>query len=225
MARRALGYQDHVAVAVCAEMLATGDVSEVWCELLDDLTLLIADGSETVVEHVQVKDHRSVLWGATRITARAGGRAGTSVVERSLSHDRCREPCRFRIISSADVDPQIRLLTYPRGHQDRAPGLPEMQALVTAVSTRLPGAASPNGRGVDYWVSATLWEVRGSEAAVTDRALLLVGRLAHDIFNLAAPDHHQAIYDHVLTIAHSAAKADPRLEPERKKARPRPDGP
>jgi hypothetical protein len=57
IARAGFLYQDHIGARFCIEMLRNAKLAGVWCETLDDLTLIWTDGGQPTVEFVQVKSN------------------------------------------------------------------------------------------------------------------------------------------------------------------------
>ena len=96
-------------------MFTKPELSEVWCETLDDIVLIWGNPPKQIVEFVQVKaNDPNQYWtmakvtekdGQVRLRARAlgdGGELGEglgAILEKSLAHDRCQEPVRFRIVT------------------------------------------------------------------------------------------------------------------------------
>lgn len=217
-ARRGLAYQDHVAAALCVEMLAAGPLTEVWCEVLDDITLIWHTETGEEVEFVQVKsDAPPPFWSISRLCARQGSREGTSVLERSLAHARCSEPCRFRIVTHADIARDLRLLTLSREHPDRAASGTRHRQLVAALVQNISDVKSPNGDGVDFWAIRCLWEVRGTDAAVKNQSLVELYELLHAMYGYLGPDQVRAVYEMVVARAFEAATADPETNLPKKK--------
>ena len=58
VARRGLGFQDHVVAGLCIDALTDPSIKEIWCETHDDVMLLLEIRSGGVglrVEFIQVK--------------------------------------------------------------------------------------------------------------------------------------------------------------------------
>jgi hypothetical protein len=220
VARSGFLYQDHVAVRFCVDMLAGSGPEAVWCELLDDITLIWSTPAGDEPEFVQVKAIRGDrMWSIAGVVHRKQGRAGTSIVEKSLANDRCDEATRFRIVSAADVSRELRPLTTALACPDRTAASPTFAELCRRLADDLPGVCSEKGNGVTYWAERTVWDVRGPLqplAAMTSRSLQ---NYLHDTYALAAPDHIQAIYDLILKTVLDAALADARTSLDAKKVR------
>ena len=54
-ARRGFNLQDHVAASFCIRMMLDDQLKEVWCEAVDDITLIWQRGLGEEVEFLQVK--------------------------------------------------------------------------------------------------------------------------------------------------------------------------
>lgn len=101
IARAGFLYQDHIAAKYCIEMLLDPALEQVWCETLDDITLIRRADGTLLIEFVQVKAaDLAQMWSVARI---CDGKQ-QSLVARSLAQHRCAEPCTFRIVSRIGVD-------------------------------------------------------------------------------------------------------------------------
>jgi hypothetical protein len=216
-ARVGFAYQDWVAVGFCVDVVADSTYAAVWCEINDDITLITNENGQDCVEFIQIKnERRDSLWSVANITYREDEREGASIVERSLSHDCYREPCSFRIISSADIRRELRLLEVPIGHPSRSPSSPEFNALLQQLDTRLPGVLSTNQNGLSFWLSRTRWEVRGDESSLISSAQLKLTDYLHEIYGFSAPDQVKAV---VEMLAQLVKRAGDSLQTEEKKLR------
>jgi hypothetical protein len=166
VARTGFLYQDHVAARFCIQMLGDPRLTEVWCETEDDVTLLWDFGQGTVVEFVQVKANElDQLWSVSLL---CGGGVADSIVAKSLAHDRCVEPCWFRVVTRADIHSDLRPLCLDREDQRRCLGNMTIRTLHAKVSKALGGALSPRGRSASHWLADTVWQVGESEQAISD---------------------------------------------------------
>jgi hypothetical protein len=96
IARIGFLYQDHIAACFCIQMLRDQSLKEVWCETLDDITLLWERKALLGVEFVQVKAaDLPQMWSVAMI---CDGR-DKSLVGKSLGQHRCSEHCTFRIVT------------------------------------------------------------------------------------------------------------------------------
>ena len=88
-------------------MLRNPNLLEVWCESLDDITLIWNDNGVVTVEFVQVKaGDIGQMWTVPRICE--GG--VTSLVGRSLIQHRCSEPCYFRVVTRLGIHSDLHVL-------------------------------------------------------------------------------------------------------------------
>jgi len=138
-ARRGFDLQDHVAAGFCIQMLTDSALKEVWCENQDDATLIWEEGSDERVEFVQVKNNQlDALWSVSKLCERETAqplssdpttktqskkakRIGSSILERSLGYDRCREACCFRIVTSWPINKDLQLLSFSAEYRATVP--------------------------------------------------------------------------------------------------------
>lgn len=167
-ARTGFIYQDHVAAGYCLRMLANPFLKEVWCEAEDDITLIWDRNGADAVELVQVKsDSLNQLWSIALLCEDGA----SSIAAKSLAHDRCAEPCTFRLVTRVNVRAELRVLRLPIEHEARSIGRPEMLALHRDLCQRLVDVTSPRGRSPSHWVGDLVWEVAESETAITNANL------------------------------------------------------
>lgn len=236
IARRGFAYQDHVAAAFLLDMIAEQadqrTLAAVWCEADDDITLIWQAIGGEQVEFVQVKGtHLSQLWTAAKICERthksdaqndAAGRSYTpaSLVDRSLAHDRCAEPCTFRIVTAWELHPDLAVLRLPLDHDHRKDGHEKIEGAVEQLATRAGRngtCKSPKGNDVRFWVRRLIWDVRESEHAVRDHNLTALDRFVSLIGGYLAHDQRRELYDTLLAIVKAAAEASPLTSKARKK--------
>ena len=172
-ARNGFLFQDHVAAGYCLEMVLGDDIESVWCETIDDITVLRQVGGKETVEFVQVKATKSdQLWSIAQLCNRKGANAGTSILERSLANDRCKEDCRFGIVTARGVRSELKPL---RLGLDEPLRLADISHLGSKLAGRLPEYKSPNGHDPGWWAERTIWRVLHDSEAVSqhNRHLLL----------------------------------------------------
>ncbi len=226
-ARQGFSYQDHVAVAFYLAMLDDPDLAQVWCETDDDITLIRDCNTGETVEFVQVKHEQlAQLWSAALLCQRDATAATEgndthprSILERSLAHDRCHEPCSFRLVTSWHIHPDLQLLTLPLAHERRRPGEAGFETLVRDIAERAERThrfVSDNGGGAEFWVRNVVWDVRESTIAVEHSNLLaLDAYVARQGYGLA-PDQRAELYEKLLIRARDAAEAPFDPDPTRK---------
>jgi Cap4 dsDNA endonuclease len=104
IARSGFDFQDHVSAGYCLDMLACEELLAVWCETLDDITLVWRKDSQEKFEFVQVKNNKfSHFWSVAELCKPGKGKSGEatisgsgSILEKSLAHEQGAEPCSFR---------------------------------------------------------------------------------------------------------------------------------
>ena len=203
VARTGFLYQDHVAARFCIEMLSDPCLTEVWCETEDDIVLIWSLCGGTRVEFVQVKsDELSQLW--TPALLCSGGESD-SIAAKSLAHDRCSEPCCFRIVTRTGVHPKLQPLLLPRDDGDRCLGNPKMVAIHAEVSNALKNALSPRGRSASHWLAETLWRVGESETALEDGNLRRLEQYLENIGEHLFTDQLVELYHRVLMRVQEAS--------------------
>ena len=230
VARRGFHLQDHVAVGFCLEMLAAPELTEVWCENQDDITLLWNGQGSAAVEFVQVKgDELDQLWSIAELCKRerkkqqgsddGDSRAvvGTSIFERSLAYDRCSEPRRFRIVTARPVKDELSILKYDLNSVYRKKSQGALDKLKSELRKRVGSFKSDNGNDSDFWVNRTTWEPVHSIDAAKAKNMLTLRQLVEGRGDFLAGDHYEDIYSQLLTKVQDAALADWRLHPEKKK--------
>jgi hypothetical protein len=219
VAREGFSFQDHVAVGFCLDMLKDPTLVEVWCESQDDITLIWLFDDHEEVEFVQVKNEQpDQLWSAAlvckRETSAKDKGLGTSIAERSLAHDRCDEPCRFSLITSREVNRELKPLTYAL----TAPGRVPVKALTATFQKAVGDFVSLKGNGIEFWLENLIWKVKHSETAVKKENLLkLVEFLDEHGLRVQWDQLEEAIYNKLLKKVQDMALADPKGDPVAKR--------
>jgi hypothetical protein len=205
-ARRGFKYQDHVAARFVLEMLGNPSITKIECETTDDITIFSYSGSIETVEYLQVKTTEGdKKWSLTEICARENKRAGSSLVEKSLSCDVIPNvTSRFRIISSRDVYDNLAPLKIDSTR--RTSGLTDDLTKSKGSLSKL-NFTSKNGNGVSYWVQNLTWEVSGSMEAVKSQNTSKALHLASLNGSSLTHSHIQEIYTDLLNMVATAAEA------------------
>ena len=201
-------FQDHVAARYCLEMTLNDGINEVWCETIDDITILRSGVAMEEVEFVQVKGTNSEhLWSIAQACQRQSSQEGSSLVERSLANDRCREPCTFSVVTTRGVRSELKPLTF--GLHERA-RLNEILELSKTFLERLPDYVSPLGHNVAWWAERTSWLVLHDSEAVQDHNLRQLTEIAKRMNMALFPDQVTSVYDLVLLKVSKASALDKR---------------
>lgn len=193
----------------CMEMVAGQNLLEVWCETYDDVVLVrsLGNGSE-LMEFVQVKNEElDQLYSSAVLLARESGKEGSSIFERSLVRDNCTEQVRFRLVTSRQIQPGLKPLTYDRDDDSRKIGAMAFAAMRAEMQSK-PAAAflSPKNNGLDYWLERTLWETYAEQALNSANCI----RLTKFLEDAAIPvytDTTEELYQQLLGRVKSAAEA------------------
>lgn len=202
VARTGFLYQDHVAARFCIQMLRDPSLLEVWCETEDDITLLWQTADGLVVELVQVKSNElSQLWSIALLCE--GG--SKSILAKSLAHDRCCEPCVFRVVTRVDIHPTLHPLRLDRGHPGRCLGNPDVRTLHQQVLASLGDTLSPRGRSASHWLAEAIWDAGDSEGAIIARNRWQLHEYLEASDEFLFPDQHMELYQRLLRCVQQAA--------------------
>lgn len=224
-ARQGFGFQDHVAAAFCIEKLKDPSLTQVWCESQDDITLIWSNGSCESVEFVQVKSNEpNQLWSIAMLCERdpkkkQADKVGTSILERSLAYDRCKEPCRFRIVTTRPVKDELKILTHALESVHRQGAVDEIDKLIGKVTGYVGDYVSINGRCCSFWVSVATWQELHSTESVKDRNVLELQRFVRNSGSVLFPDQAEELYNKLLFKVQEAAVAPHKASPDIKKFR------
>jgi hypothetical protein len=196
VARAGFLYQDHVAARFCIEMLGNKNLVGVWCETLDDITLLLLDGhGNLIIEFVQVKSNElTQMWSVALLCE--DGKA--SILAHSLAQHRCKEPCCFRIVTRIGVNEELSLLVLKPGHQDRCIGNEKVRLLHEDIENRLGGFCSPAGWSASSWLGHVQWDVAESESALENANLLSLDRWLEENGEPLFNDQRAELHSHIL---------------------------
>ncbi|MEM6433297.1 MAG: dsDNA nuclease domain-containing protein, partial [Cyanobacteria bacterium P01_D01_bin.115] len=91
--RNGLEFQDHVAAGYCIDMLSGSSLVEVWCETLDDITLVWCKDDCEEFEFVQAKSNSlNHLWSVAELCKRDKKKGkpslGSSIFEKLIANER-----------------------------------------------------------------------------------------------------------------------------------------
>ncbi|HET6351511.1 MAG TPA: dsDNA nuclease domain-containing protein [Coriobacteriia bacterium] len=204
-ARRGFRFQDHYALGVMLRSAEDPFVTAVGLEIDDDISVTRVVSGSTQHEYIQVKttDGPS-LWSVPQLCCRDEGRVGTSIVEKSLDADRdIEDPSPgFRIVTTRDVNPQLRVLKLSPSDELRARHLDRIEAdLVGRVGHRV----SEGGRSLTDWCHRLVWDVQASERAVSLENRDLLARAALKLGYTLTPDQLDIAYQRLLAQASDLA--------------------
>ena len=178
----------------------------VWCEIHDDITVLRQSGGQEVAEFVQVKAEVSdQLWSVSQLCQRKEGLPGTSILEKSLANDRCKEDCRFSIVTTRGLRSELKPLSLPVGEPSRLEAIPNLGAKLVE---KLPDYESPNGHNAAWWAERTTWSVLyGNEAAKINNCHLL-SKIVETTGFILFSDQIETVYELLLQRIITASAAD-----------------
>ena len=222
-ARAGFEYQDHVAAGKCLDMLLGGELREVWCEAEDDIVLvLVIDGVEWF-EFVQVKGtDLGQAWTVAKLCehepAKNGKAQGRCIVDKSLTHDRGAEKCRFRLVTQWQPEECLAVLKLALG-KPRDGSKAEVATAASNLSKKLASCVSPNGNGIGFWAEVTVWEVQAGIDEVRNSNLLKLERVLDAGGRFLAPDQRRELYDRLFRRVQDASLKDGRTEKDHKRLR------
>lgn len=218
-------YQDHVAVSFLLEMAINKSLEEVWCETHDDVTLIWRGTGGQEVEFVQVKNiSLKSFWSVTKLCQREKTNAntdgsGTSLLEKSFAHDRCSEPCKFRIVTSLPTNDSLKVLTTPLNSPVRKDGSDEFNKITTVVTGKFSTVMSPNNHDVVYWLRNTKWQVESEKEIKTSNMARLMKFISDMGVHLTGETIETKIYPKILDLAQNAATVAWEIDARAKKIR------
>jgi hypothetical protein len=213
-ARRGFAYQDLVAVHYCLSMLELDGPVAVACETYDDIVLYWGENGIEVPEFTQVKHYDLThFWSIAELCkqrkSESNGKnssTGHSILEKNLARDKFTESARFRIVTSLPVHNDMKVLTLPRGSEERLSKNDATKSLIIAITKYLPNTVSPKGNGLDYWVQNTSWECC-SEGELDQRNRHRVQIYLENMGILIDSRITEQIYFNLLISVQNAAKA------------------
>lgn len=190
-------------------MVLSDAIHGVWCETVDDITVLRQQGGSEVAEFVQVKATQpDQLWSISMLCQPIGGSPETSILEKSLANDRCREAHSFTIVTARDVSSELRPLRISLGEPARFKGIP---GLASKLVQRFPDYKSPNGNDAAWWAARATWRVLHGIDAVRDRNLRVLWRIAETTGLVIFSDQIESVYELLLQHIIKASAADKKV--------------
>jgi hypothetical protein len=187
IARSGFDYQDEVGVSFLLDMVEDTTIQKVHFETHDDLVIVRAAEPSSIAEFVQVKAGEiNQLWTVAFVCKNENG-TGTSILERSLGRDSCREQSLFRLITLRQVASELKPLTFPRDAPGRQPTEPAVAALLEAFEDKKLACVSKKGNDVKFWVANCLWQERPDQSAIREmnfsRLMRLASRRGYSLFS------------------------------------------
>jgi hypothetical protein len=209
IARHGFHVQDHVAAGLCIDMLTDQTLLQVWCETQDDIALIWRTSPDWV-EFVQVKSNElDQLWSVAELCkkekATQGDGQGTSIVERSLAYDRCREKCRFRIVTTRPMNSDLEPFKLRIDCAERKEAVDKLNEVVQDIVSRTGAFKSPNGHDARYWADYLTWQVIHSLDAIENENLLKLHAAVEGDGEFLAKDQLRELYAKLLNLVKDAA--------------------
>jgi Cap4 dsDNA endonuclease len=206
-ARQGFDFQDHVAVHYYLEMLHNSKIVEVWCENLDDITIIYSEDGNEIFEFVQVKSNDTGnLWSTAMFCERKknakGIMIGTSIAEKLLANDRAEGVARFRMATLGNVNGNLHPLTLA----DKAAKNINIESRKD-FEKRIGGFKSKNENNYEFLVDNLSWTVfHGTEQVKLKNMYRLREYLEKNGF-IFFSDQIEEIYAKLVGLAYNAAKS------------------
>ena len=134
-------------------------------------------------------------------------RDGHCILEKSLQYDRCKEPVRFRVVTSRPIKDELAFLAHPIGSTLRDKSKPEYLALIEKLKEKLADFKSENGNDYIFWVDRTLWKWVHSLDAVKKDNLWRTSNLVEKSGQFLARDQVEELYQKLLTKVYDGGLA------------------
>lgn len=214
IARQGFDFQDHVGASFCLDMLEKIDLTEVWFEKHDDISLIWNKDGIKSVEFVQVKfENRASRWSISALTQREKKNnqlvIGTSLLEKSLNHSRCIEKTVFRIVTRIDVDVDLSVLKNQPGCKERIVNQEIINTLANTIVQKLGVISTPNGTTIYNWINNCFWDKRpDSVNSIKNENRLRLEDLIRKKGSYLASDQRDEIYNGLLVLVSLASSAD-----------------
>src|SRR5262249_52510320 len=122
-----------------------------------------------------------------------------------LQHDRCSEPCVFRIVTRTQLNPDLAVLKLDRDHQDRTFSNPKVIAIHQTVCEALDEKVSDRGHSGSHWVAGLLWDVAESETALKNANLQTLAAYLETAGETLFVDQCAELYDRLLRRVQDAS--------------------
>ena len=220
IARNGFEFQDHVAAGYCIDMLSDENLIEVWCETLDDITLIRIIEEDEVVEFIQVKNNRlNHLWSIAELTRQENKKANSSIFEKLFANERekVKERCLFRIVTAYAVNNELKILNMPLNSPNRSSTNNDLKNLCIKIDTKIPNYKTPNGSDITSCLCRTVWDVRHDEKSVEDSNIHKLRKSAPSFGVHLAEDQWDELYTKILRKVQDSGKAKWGIDPEAKK--------
>jgi hypothetical protein len=123
------------------------------------------------------------------------------------------------MVTARPVKNELRVLALPYDAPDRIKGKTAFDALHELLKPKVGKFRSANGHDCTFWMANLYWDQRHDETAVHDANLLKLDRILNTKGLPLAPDQKDELYTKLLKKVWDASRADPRIEPARKRIR------
>jgi hypothetical protein len=227
-ARNGFEFQDHVAAGYCIDMLSDETLIEVWCETLDDITIIRVNEDDEVFEFVQVKNNQfDHFWSVSDFCKRESKtenkktlkKVNSSIFEKLFANERdnVRERCLFRMVTALEVKDDLKILKLPLDSPSRTATSDKLYKLGSEIEEKIPNYTTPNGSDIASCLLRTVWDVRHNTQAVKNENLLKLRRFSSKMGTFLTEDQWDELYAKILSQVKEAGRATWEINPESKK--------
>lgn len=228
IARDGFEFQDHVAAGYCIDMLSNDSLIEVWCETLDDITIIHVSGDDEIFEFIQVKNNRFThLWSIAEFCKRESTKennktikqVNSSIFEKLFANERAeaKEKCLFRMVTAYEVNDDLKILKLPLNSPLRTSTHNDLCNLCTEIERKMPNYKTFKDSDTTSCLSRTVWDVRHDDKSVENTNLLKLRKFTSGIDVFLAEDQWDELYVKILRKVQKAGKAKWEIDPEAKK--------
>ena len=228
IARNGFEFQDHVAAGYCIDMLNEENLIEVWCETLDDITIIHISGNDEVFEFIQVKSNQlNHLWSiaefckqeSTKENKKTIKKINSSIFEKLFANERAeaKERCLFRMVTAFEVKDDLRILKLPLNSPLRTSTNNDLCNLCTEIEKKQPNYRTPSGNDTTSCLARTLWEVRHNIQSIKNENLLKLRKFSSEIGVFLTEDQWDELYVKILSRVKEAGRAKWEIDRESKK--------
>lgn len=216
-ARKGFSFQDHAAAGFFLDLILDANLTEVWCETLDDITLIWDDNGREIFEFVQAKStDEGRFWSLASLKKREKSKkngksepkVGSSILEKSLANHRSTEQTRFRMVTAVDIQIGLRILKSPLDSPERNVLSEDWKDLENKLLEDLGDFKSSQGTDCCFWLRNTIWQVNQSIDNLTNGNHLKIYRICQKLNQHLMDDQIAELYKKIVSKAREAAEAD-----------------
>lgn len=213
-AKKGFLYQDYVAALFALKMLDDKSISEIRCEVSDDIDVVY----DSYIEYVQVKTTKSdKAWQMGEFTKCSYNTKKTStgkerkeykrdsILHKSMDCDSEKMPGHFRIVTPRDVNAKLSFLKIPVNERVGKTG---REAILKSLRQATKSYKTPNGNDVEYWLDRAVWEVIPTKDQIKLEAVNKIITVAHECYGVylnPSRDPYRILNDLLVNLIEKSA--------------------